>query len=169
MAEVPPLAVVTVTSTLLGRDVLGRFVVGEKRVIEVPDEFRVNDVVSTPPKDTYIAPPKLLPDMVTLVAPWAGPVLGDTEVTTGAYVKSSAVEVVGWEVPAEFSTLTTTVPVPDGETAVILVSLTTLNFELFADPNKTPVAPVNPLPVIVTVVPPSALPFDGLSPVITGV
>ena len=72
------------------------------------------------------------------------------------------------DVPEALATDTATVPVPDGEIAAIFVSLTTVNLDAFAFPKKTPVAPVNPLPVMVTWVPPFALPFDGLTPSTTG-
>lgn len=88
---------------------------------------------------------------------------------TGEYVKSPTVEIVGDEVPAAFLTATITVPVPAGVVAVILVSLTTVNLEAVVEPKKTPVAPVNPLPVMVTCVPPLAFPLDGLIPEITGI
>jgi len=52
VVEVPPLAVVNVTSTAAGKDALERFVVGERTVIEVPVELTVNEVVWTPPNDT---------------------------------------------------------------------------------------------------------------------
>ena len=84
-------------------------------------------------------------------------------------MKSSAVEVVGDEVPVALLMPTITVPVPAGVVAVILVSLTTVNLVALAMPKETPVAPVNPLPVMVTCVPPFALPLDGLMPEITGI
>ena len=55
-----------------------------------------------------------------------------------------------------------------GETAVILVADTTLNLIAATDPNSTFVAPVKPLPLIVTVLPPATGPDDGTIPVITG-
>ena len=50
--DVPPSPVVTVTSTDPGREVVGRFVVGDVTVMDVPVELTVNDLVSTPPKET---------------------------------------------------------------------------------------------------------------------
>lgn len=82
-AEVPPFAVVTVTSTDPGRDEPVSDVVGEITVIEVPEEFTSNWVVWVPPKLTYWVPPNPLPVIVTLVAPIAGPVFGETDFTTG--------------------------------------------------------------------------------------
>ena len=55
-----------------------------------------------------------------------------------------------------------------GETAVIWVADTTLKLVAATEPNTTLVAPVNPLPVIVTDVPPAAGPDDGESAVTAG-
>jgi hypothetical protein len=55
---------------------------GATAVIEVP-EFTVNDVAGVAPKDTADAPVKASPVMVTEVPPAAGPVAGDTSVTSG--------------------------------------------------------------------------------------
>jgi hypothetical protein len=76
------------------------------------------------------------------------------------YVNRS-VELVGL-VPAGVVTVTSTVPVPAGDTAVIEVDeLTTMPVAL-AKPNLTAVAPVKPLPVIVTELPPAVDPEVGL-------
>jgi hypothetical protein len=65
-------------------------------------------------------------------------------------------------------TLTLTIPaVFAGETAVIVVEDTTVK-EASVSPNKTLVAPVKLVPVIVTVVPPIVGPLSGESPVIIG-
>ena len=71
-------------------------------------------------------------------------------------------------VPAEVVTLTSTVPVPAGLLAVIVVLLTTTTPVAAVVPKLTAVAPVNPVPVIVTGVPPAAGPLAGLMPVTTG-
>jgi hypothetical protein len=57
-------------------------------------------------------------------------------------------------------TLTCIVPLPAGLTAVIWVSLFTIKL-LVMVPNKTLLAPVKPLPRIVTVVPPAIGPAVG--------
>jgi NADPH:quinone reductase-like Zn-dependent oxidoreductase len=62
-----------------------------------------------------------------------------------------------------------TVPVPAGEVAVIWVSLATVTAVAAVVPKFTAVAPVNPLPVTVTLSPPAAAPLVGLSPVTVGV
>jgi hypothetical protein len=66
------------------------------------------------------------------------------------------------DVPAAEVTVTSTTPVPAGETAVMVVLFTT-EYELAAtEPKFTDWAPVNPLPEMVTVVPPAAGPWFGL-------
>src|SRR5262249_33659976 len=58
-------------------------------------------------------------------------------------------------------TVTSTVPVPAGETAVIEVSEFTVKLAALVEPNLTAVAPVKSLPVIVTDVPPDSDPELG--------
>ena len=54
-------------------------------------------------------------------------------------------------VPKGVVTVTLTTPAaPGGEMAVILVALTTVKLEAAVAPKLTAVAPVNPVPVIVT-------------------
>ena len=59
-------------------------------------------------------------------------------------------------------------PVPAGLSAVIVVALTTTTSVAAVVPKSTAVAPVNPVPVIVTRVPPAAGPLFGLTPVTVG-
>ncbi len=59
------------------------------------------------------------------------------------------------DIPAGVVTVTSTVPVPAGLSAVIEVSLTTVTFVAAVVPNSTAVAPVKLVPVIVTSVPPA--------------
>jgi hypothetical protein len=63
--------------------------------------------------------------------------------------------------PTDTVTSTVEPAVPDGETAVIWVSLTTLKLAAAVGPKFTAVAPVKLVPVIVTVVPPVASPDVG--------
>ena len=56
-----------------------------------------------------------------------------------------------FEVPPGVVTVTPTAPEPGGAVAVIESSLATENDDAPAEPNLTEVAPVKPLPVIVTV------------------
>ena len=55
-----------------------------------------------------------------------------------------------------------------GAVAVIVVSLTTVKLVAAVVPKSTAVAPVKPVPVIVTKVPPAAGPLVGLRPVTVG-
>ena len=57
---------------------------------------------------------------------------------------------------------------PAGETAVILVADTTVKLVAATPPKVTLVAPVKPVPVMVTVVPPAFGPEVGLTPVTAG-
>lgn len=71
------------------------------------------------------------------------------------------------DVPAGVVTVTGTVPVPGGDVAVIEVSLMTLKVVATLVPKWTLLAPVNPDPVIVTVVPPVGGPEVGEMEVMT--
>ena len=67
-------------------------------------------------------------------------------------------------VPAGVMTVTLTVPVvPGGELTVIEVGEPTLTLVAAAVPKSTALAPVKPLPVTTTVVPPAGRPAAGLS------
>src|SRR5450759_3928955 len=66
------------------------------------------------------------------------------------------------EVPPGVVTVTWTVPLPVGLTAVIWASLSSETIVAAVAPNETPVAPVKPEPLMVTVVPPLAGPLVGL-------
>ncbi len=66
------------------------------------------------------------------------------------------------EVPPGVVTVTWTVPLPAGLIAVICVSLSTEIIVPAVEPNETPVAPVKPIPVRTTVVPPLSGPLAGL-------
>jgi hypothetical protein len=111
---------------------------------------------------------KPVPVIATVVLPASGPVVGLSEVTvgSGAYVNWSADEVA--LVPEGVVTVTSTVPVPAGLTAVICVSLSTVKLVAAVAPNETTVAPVKPVPVIATVVLPASGPVVGLSEVTVG-
>ena len=65
-------------------------------------------------------------------------------------------------------TVTSTVPLPAGEVAVIEVALLTVNEVAAVAPNFTAVAPVKLVPVMVTEVPPAAGPVVGLTIVTVG-
>ena len=72
------------------------------------------------------------------------------------------------EVPAAVVTVMSTVPLPGGLVAVICVAESTVNVVAAVPPKRTPVAPVKPVPVMVTVVPPVTGPLAGKTPVTTG-
>ena len=65
-------------------------------------------------------------------------------------------------VPFGVVTVNVTIPLPAGLVAVICVSLSTVKTKAAVPPNETPVAPVKPVPVMVTMVTPAAGPLDGL-------
>jgi hypothetical protein len=58
-------------------------------------------------------------------------------------------------VPPTVVTVTSTVPVPAGETAVIELAELTVKLVALVAPNLTAFAPVKPVPLTVTVVPPA--------------
>nr|WP_305779272.1 hypothetical protein [Nocardia nova] len=71
-------------------------------------------------------------------------------------------------VPADVVTVTCTVPTdPEGAIAVICVGESIVKVVAVA-PNRTVVGPVNPVPVIVTLVPPVTGPDVGESEVMVG-
>ncbi len=72
-------------------------------------------------------------------------------------------------VPPDVVTVRSTVPAePAGDVAVIDVALLTVKLLALVEPNLTAVAPVKPVPVTVTLVPPLVLPEDGEMPVTVG-
>src|SRR5437016_1050771 len=101
--------------------------------------------------------------MVSEVLPATGPLMGLSFVTVGGgmYVKRSA-ELVAL-VPPGVVTITSTVPVPAGATAVIDVVEMTVKLVAGAEPKLTAVAPLKFVPVTLTDVPPTAGPIVGLS------
>ena len=64
-------------------------------------------------------------------------------------------------VPPAVVTLISTVPVPAGAVAVICVALLTVKDKALVAPKVTDVAPLKPLPLMVTLVPPAAGPRFG--------
>ena len=71
-------------------------------------------------------------------------------------------------VPPVVVTLTVTAPLPAAVTAVIWVAELTTKLAAAVPPNWTAVAPVKPVPVMTTLVPPAAGPDVGASPVTVG-
>ena len=72
------------------------------------------------------------------------------------------------ETPPRVTTVTLTVPLPDGETALTVVSETGTTPVAGFDPNCTLLTPVRNVPEIVTAVPPACGPDEGLIPLTTG-
>src|SRR5205823_9710620 len=158
---VPPVAVTTVTSV---------FPAGSADVTALIDValFTVRLAALMRPNLTAVVPVKFVPVILVVVPPPTGPLLGDTPVTVGTsvYVKRS-LELVGL-VPLGVVTVTSTGPVPAGETAVIDVSDATVKLEAGIEPNLTFVASLRFVPVIATVLPPARGPALGFTSVIAG-
>ena len=70
--------------------------------------------------------------------------------------------------PAVVVTITSTVPVPAGEEAVIEVALAKTTSVAGVEPKSTMELLVKPVPLIVTLVPPAAGPLSGLTEVTVG-
>ena len=111
------------------------------------------------PNFTAVTPVNPVPVIVTVVPLVAGPLVGEIPVMVGAYVNWSAAEVA--LVPPGVVTVTSTVPVPAGDFMVREVDEVTDKPVPAVVPNFTAVAPVNPVPVTVTVVPPATGPAAG--------
>jgi hypothetical protein len=157
-----PAPVVTVTSTVPAA------CAGDDAVIDVA-EFTVNDAAAVPPKLTADAPVNPLPVIATLVPPAVGPAFGFTFVTMGpfAYVYWSPAPVA--LVPPGVVTVTSTVPAAcAGAVAVIDVSLLTVKVVAAVAPKLTALAPVKPVPVMVTLFPPAVDPLLGFTFVTAG-
>jgi hypothetical protein len=122
---VPP-AVVTVTSTV-------PVPAGETAVIDVV-EFTVKLVAPVEPNFTAVAPVKLVPPIVTDVPPVSKPVVGLRFVTVGSDTKLNRSAGLIGLVPPGVVTVTSTVPVPAGETAVTEVSESTVKLAALAAP-----------------------------------
>ncbi len=125
-------------------------------------------VAGVVPKPTAMASVKLVPVILTVVPPDVSPATGLTAVIVGAvsYVNWSAAEVA--LVPTGVVTVTSTLPAaPPGAVTVIDVAEAAVMVPAVV-PKLTAVAPVNAVPVRVTVVPPDSGPATGLTPVTLG-
>jgi hypothetical protein len=167
--DVPP-DVVTITSTVPTTVVAG------DTTVNCVGDTTVAATGARPSKATVAPVTNPVPLTVTVVPPEVGPVAGEIDVTVGTgavYVKSSAAAPCappGVDEPPDVVTVTATVPgsTVAGDTTVIDVGDTTVTLVPGNSPNLT-VAPVtNPVPEIVTVVPPDVGPDDGDSPVTVG-
>ncbi len=135
-----------------------------------PEPPIVNEAAATPPKETPVAPERLLPKIVTEVPPSVEPVLALRLLTTGAGDWN-----VNWsdcdtaDVPPEVVTCTSTTPAAcAGATAKIMPEPLTVNDVAATPPNETAVAPDRLLPEMVTDVPPAAGPVLTLRLLTTG-
>jgi hypothetical protein len=131
-------------------------------------ELTVKLEAALPPNLTAVAPVNPVPVTVTEVPPTNGPLVGAMLVTvgTGTYENWSAADVA--LVPPGVVTVISTVPVPAGDLMVSAVAELTVRTVPAVRPNLTAVAPVNPVPVTVTVVPPATGPAAGAMPVTVG-
>ena len=158
-----PPGVVTVTSTVPAT--LG----GEVAVIWVA-ESTGELVAGVAPKSTAVAPVKPVPVMVTVVPPAVGPEPGADRGDRRRRVVGELVSGAGGEVPPGRGDghVDGARRVPAGEVAVIWVSESTVKVVAGVVPKSTAVAPVKPVPVMVTEVPPAVGPEPGATEVTVG-
>ena len=116
---------------------------------------------------TAVAPARSVPVIVTAVPPAVVPDIGLIALTIGG---SAKVKNVFAAFVREFAvTFTLNAPATcAGVVAVIVVSLTIIIPVAAVPPIFTAVAPVNPVPVIVMLVPPASGPLPGTTPVTVG-
>ena len=159
-ALVPPIEV-TLMSTASGDSPAGMYTLRDV----VVDHVEAGVV----PRSTRCSWARCVPLTVTQLPPASGPLSGLTPVTVGAATNVNRSAVLVALVPPAFVRVTSTVPPGTaGETAVIEVLLVTVKLVAAAVPKCTDVAPVNPVPVIVTEVPPDAGPVLVETPVTRG-
>jgi hypothetical protein len=129
-----------------------------------------NDTAAVVPKSTALAPVKLVPVIMTTVPPDEGPLVGLMPEMAGggglAYVNRSAGPVA--LVPKAVVIVMSTGLTPGGDVAETEVLLSTENDAAGVTPKSTAEAPVKPVPVIATTVPPAKGPLVGLIPVMVG-
>ena len=127
----------------------------------------VNDVASTPPIVTEVAPVKSLPLIVANVPPFVLPDNGKIPVIEAGVTNVKEANVLLGPPPVR--TITPKAPAGlRGVIQVIVVSSTTVILVETALPNKTDVAPVRFVPVIVILFPPALFPAGGEISLITG-
>ena len=125
-----------------------------------------NNVAGVEPKIIDVTFVKLVPVMVTLVDPVVGPEAGSMEVMVGTF---RYVKVVVDEYPFALVTITLTGPAdPEGETHVILVSLSIIKLLAGVEPKVTDVTFVKLVPVMVTEVEPVVGPEAGVIELMVG-
>jgi hypothetical protein len=119
-------------------------------------------LAAVPLKSTVLAPVKPLPAIVTLVP--TGPLAGLKPLTAGGGATVKLVLLV--PVPLGLVTSIGPLVAPGGTVAVIWLSESTVKLVAPVPLKSTAVAPVKPLPVMVTEVPTG--PLEGLKPLIEG-
>jgi hypothetical protein len=144
---------------------IGPVVAVEGTVVEILSDELTVKFAKTPLNVTEVAPSKFTPLIETDVP--TGPLVGEKDVIDGSSfavtMKSSALA----SVPSGVVTEIFPVEAPVGTLAVILVFEFTVNTDWSTPLNSTRVAPVRPVPLIVTVVPTG--PLCGLKDVMFGV
>jgi hypothetical protein len=140
--------------------------VGTLVSIRVPWVFTKNELAATPLNRTAVAPVKPLPLIRTEVP--TGPLFGENEEIVGAVAVVVTVKFVALvAVPPGVVTVIFPVTAPLGTVVMILVPDPFTENELAATPpNVTAVAPVRPVPLMVTEVPTG--PLDGENEEIVG-
>lgn len=126
------------------------------------------DVPAVPPKVTAVVFVKLVPVIVTVVAPAIGPVAGEILEIVGVATYVYAPELVTLPPAPVTITLTTPEEPLAGVNTVIDVALELTIDVPAAPPKVTEVVPVRLVPEIVTVVPPATGPNTGDNEVIVG-
>ena len=119
------------------------------------------------PNLTDEAPLKPVPVMVTVVPPVVGPLVGVNEVTAGAATKAKS-----WldapEPPTVVTEMAAVAAACGLVVALMVVALVTVKPGAVVAPKLTDEAPMKPVPVMVTVVPPVVGPRVGVNEVTTG-
>ena len=113
-----------------------------------------------------------IPVRVTIVPPAVVPLVGEMEATTGnsavTRLKANLLAPERLLLPAEVMTVTPTVAACSaGEIAAINVEEITRKLSALAAPKSTALVPMNPVPAIITLVPPAVEPLEGLTSVTT--
>jgi hypothetical protein len=144
---------------------------GETAVIDVL-ELTANDEAAWPPNITPLTFVKFVPMITTCVPPAVVPSVVPRPVTagglTGAVYTNWSLEEVA-ELPPLVATITSTVPaVWAGATAVMELGELIVTELAFVPPNVTPMTLLNPVPVIVMLVPPEPDAVPGETPLTVG-
>lgn len=160
------LALVAVPPTVVTATLCAPAVPAEVLAV-MPVAVFVKIVAATPPTFTLVAPLKLVPAIVIVVPPAAGPEIGVTVVMVGSATYVNAAVLVA--VPPTVVTATSFTPAaPAGVTAVMEVELTTTTLVAATPPTFT-VAPARKfVPVRVRVAPAASGPALGVTEVSVG-